>query len=136
MSFKQKPIVTKTKVSVWSSVSLWVSNQSQYFWRYLLSLSLKLCMLTSFKQKQIPMKTFVEDQFRVMSVYEFHRNGNSSEDICWVSVLSYLSLQVSNIREFWWRHLLGLSLKLSKFTSFKQKEILVKTFVESQFEVM
>ena len=101
-----------------------------------MSLSLKLCMFTSFKQKQIPMKTFVEDQFRVMSVYEFHRNGNSSEDICWVSVLSYLSLRVSNIREFWWRHLLSLSLKLSKFASFKHQRIFMKRFVESQFEVM
>ena len=89
-----------------------------------------------FQTKQIPMKTFVEDQFRVMSVYQFHRNGNSSEDICWVSVLSYLSLRVSNIRESWWRHLLSLSLKLSKFTSFKHQRIFMKTFVESQFEVM
>ena len=89
-----------------------------------------------FQTKQIPMKTFVEDQFRVMSVYEFHRNGNSSEDICWVSVLSYLSLRVSNIRESWWRHLLSLSLKLSKFTSCKHQRIFMKTFVEFQFEVM
>ena len=32
--------------------------------------------------------------------------------------------------------MLNLSLKLCKFTSFKQKRILLKTLVESQFEVM
>ena len=45
------------------------------------------------------MKTFVEAQFRVMSFHEFYTNGNFSEDICWVSVLSYISLRVSNKRE-------------------------------------
>ena len=90
----------------------------------------------SFKKKRILMKTFVEPKFRVMSFHEFYTNGKLSEDICWVSVLSYLSLRVSNKREIWWRHLLSLSFKLSKFTSFKHKRIFMKTFVESQFEVM
>ena len=78
-----------------------------------------------FKKKLILMKTFVEDQFRVMSVYEFHTNGNYSADICWVSVLRYLSLRVSDIMEFLWTRLLSPSLKLSNFTSFKEKRILM-----------
>ena len=90
----------------------------------------------SFKQKRILMKTFAEAQFRVMSVYEFHTNATSSEDICWVSVLSYLRLRVANERGFLWRHLLSFSLKLSKITSFKHDRIFMKTFVHSQFEVM
>ena len=90
----------------------------------------------SFKIKGILMKTFVDSQFRVMSFHEFHTNGNSSEDICWVSVLSYLSLRVSNKREILWRHFLCLSSKFSRFTSLKHQQIFMKTFVESQFEVM
>ena len=90
----------------------------------------------SFKQKRILMKTFADSPFRVMSVYELHTYGTSSEDICWVSVLSYLRLRVSNKREFLWRPLLSLTLKLSKITSFKHDRIFMKTFVDSQFEVM
>ena len=90
----------------------------------------------SFKQKRILMKTFVEYKFEVISVSEFEAKGNSDEDICWVSVWSYLSLRVSNNPDFVWRYFLSFSLKLSKFTNFKQKRILMKTFVESQFEVM
>ena len=146
-------------VSVWSYVILWVSNKSEFLWRHLsslslklfrftsfkekesswrhlLSLSLKLCKFTSFKQKQILMKTFFESQFRVMWVYEFHTKGNSSEDICWVSVWNYVTLSVSNKTEFIWRHLLSLSLKLCKFMSFKPNQIFKNTYVESQFEVM
>ena len=36
----------------------------------------------SFKPKQILMKTFIESQFDVMSVYEFQTKSNSYEDIC------------------------------------------------------
>ena len=90
----------------------------------------------SFKQNMILMKTFVETQFEVMRVSEIQTKPNSYEDICWVSVGSYVSLWVSNKSEFWWRHLLGLSLELCKFMSFKQKRVLMNKFVESQFEVM
>ena len=45
----------------------------------LLSLSLKLCKFMSFKQKLILMKTYVESQFEVMSVYEFHKKANFYE---------------------------------------------------------
>ena len=85
--------------------------------------------------------------------------ANSYQDICWVSAWSYLCWWVSNKGEFWWRQLLRHSLKLSKFTSFKQNvipmktflslclkfynfmsfkpnRILMKIFVESQFEVI
>ena len=123
-------------VSVWSYVSLWVSNKSDFLWRILLSVRLKLSKFTSFKQKRILMKTFFESQFRVMRFYEFHTKGNSSEDICWVLVWRYLTLRVWNKTEFLWRHLLSLSLKLSRNTTFKQNRILIKTSVESQFEVM
>ena len=146
-------------VSLWSYVSLWVSNQSEFAWRYLLSLSLKLFKITSFKQNLILMNTFVESQFEVMSVYEFQTKANSHEDICWVSVWSYLCFWVSKNSEFSWRYLLSLSLKLFKLTSFKQNRILmntflslilklcklmsfkqnrtlIKTFVESHFEIM
>ena len=82
------------------------------------------------------MEKFVESQFRVIWVYEFETKGNSSEDICWGSVSSYVNLWVSNKSEFVSINLLSLSLKLSKFMSFKQKRILMKTFVQSQFEVI
>ena len=123
-------------VSVWGYISLWLSNQSKFWWRHLLSLGLKLCKLMSFKQKRILMNTFVESRFEVMSVYDFQTKANSDECIFWVSVSSYLTLRVSNKSEFLWRHLLILSLKLSRFTTFKQNRVLIKTFVESQFEVM
>ena len=89
-----------------------------------------------FKQKWTLMKTFVESQFRVIWVYMFQPKGNSSGDICWVSVSSYVSLWVSNKSGFLWITLLSLSLKLCKFLSFEQKRILMKTFVQSQFEVI
>ena len=104
--------------------------------RHFLSLSLKLCKFMTFKQKRILMKTFVEPQFEVMWVYEFQTKVNCYEGICWLSVWSYLSLRVLSKRDFPWRHLLSLTLKLCKFISFKQKWILVNTFVEPQFEVM
>ena len=123
-------------VSVWRYVNLSVSNKSQFLWRHLLSFSLKLCNIMSFKWKLILMKRFVESQFEVIYVYEFQTKANSYEDVCWGSVWSDVSLWISNQSEFLWRHLLSLSLKLSRFTSFKQNQILMKTYVESQFEVM
>ena len=53
-------------VSIWNYVSVWVSNKRELLWRQLVSFSLKLCKFMSFKQKVIPMKTFVECQFQVM----------------------------------------------------------------------
>ena len=123
-------------VSVWSYVSLWVSNKSELWWIHLLSLSLNLCKFMSFKQKRIRMKTFVESEFEIMSVYEFETKANYCEDNCWASVWSYVSLWVSNKIELLWRHLLSLSWRLCKFMSFQQKRILMNKFVESQFEVM
>ena len=161
MSFKPKRILMKTFVEsqfeviyvsefqktansyediCWVSVStyksLWVSHKSEFFWRHFLSLRLKLSNFTSFKQKPILMKTFVEPQFEVIYVYDFQIKANSYEDICWISVWSFLSLWFSNKSEFSWRHLLSLSLKLSILMSFKKKRILMKTLVESQFEVI
>ena len=123
-------------VSVWSYLSLRVSNKSEFLWRHLLSLSLKLLKLTSFKQNGILMNTFVESHFEVMQVYEFQTKTKSYEDIWWLSVWSYVSLRVSKKSEFSWRHLFSVSLKLSRFTSFKQNRILTNAFVQSQFEVM
>ena len=122
--------------SVWSYVSWWVSNKSDFLWTHLLSLRLKPSKVTRFEQKRILTKAFVDSQFEVMEVYEFQTKANSYEDICWVSVLSYLSLQVSNKTEFFWRHFLSLSLKLSKITCFKQNRIFMKTFFKFQFEVI
>ena len=122
--------------SVWSCVSLWVSNKSEFLRRHVLGPSLKLGKFLSFKPKWILMRTFVESYFRVMWLSEFHTKGNSYEPICWVSFWSYVSLWVSNKSDFLWRLLLSVKLKLSKFTSFKQNRILMKIFVESQFEVM
>ena len=121
-------------VSIWSFVSLWVSKKSGLWSRHLLSFILKWCKFMSFKQNRILLKTFVLSQFGVMQVYEFQRKANSYEDTFQVSVWSYGSLSVSNKREVFRKHLLSLSSKLSKFTSFKQKGILMKTFLESQFE--
>ena len=124
-----------------------------------MSLSLKLCKFMSFKPRHIRGKTFLEPKFEVMLVYEFQTKAISYEGICWVSVWSYLSLRGLNKSEFLWRHLLSLSLKLFKFMSFntsefwsinllslslnwckfmtfKQERVLMKTFVESQFEVI
>ena len=123
-------------LQVWSYLNLRVSNNSKFFWRNLLSFSLKLGNLTSFKQKRILVKTFLHSQFEVIYVYEFQGKPICYEDICWVSVWSYLSLGVSNKTKFLWRHLLSLGLKLSMFTNFKQQRILIKTFVESQLEDM
>ena len=90
----------------------------------------------SFKQKGILMKTFVEPKFEVIWVYEFQTKGNSYEDICWASVLSYLILRVPNKTEFLWRQLSSLSFKLWKFKSFKENRTLMKALVECQFEIM
>ena len=123
-----------------------------------MSLSLKLSIIMIFKQNRILMKAFVEAQFEVIYVKEFQTKLNSSEHLCWVSALSYVSLWVSkkatsdeglcwvavwsylclwvwNKSEFLWRHLLSLSLKLCKFMCFKEKWILMKTFLEPQFGV-
>ena len=48
--------------SLWSYVTLWVSNKSELLWINLLSLSFKLCKFMCFKQKRIFLKTFVESQ--------------------------------------------------------------------------
>ena len=161
MSFKQKQILMKTFVesqfevievddfqtklnsyehicwvSGWSYVSLWVSNKIELLWRHLVSLSLKLCKFMRFNPKQIRMKTFVKSQFECMLVCDFQRKANSSEDISWASVWSYLSLWVSKKSKFLWGHLLSLSLKLCKFMSFKEKRILTKTYFRSQFELI
>ena len=122
-------------VSFWSYVNLWLSNKIQFLRRHLLSLSLKLCKLMSFKQKRILMDAFVESQFEVIYVYEFQIKANWCEGICWASIWSYLTLWVENKSDFLRRHLPSLTLELCKFMSFKQKRILMKTFVESQFEV-
>ena len=90
----------------------------------------------SLKQKRILMKTFVESHFQVMLVYEFPTKATSYEDICWPSVWSHVSFWVSKKSEMWWRHSFSVSLKLCTFMNYKQKLILMKTFVESQFEVM
>ena len=119
--------------SVSSCVSLWVSNKSQFLPRHILDLSLKLRRFMSVKPKWILLKTFFESQFEVIYVYEFQIRGNSYEDICWVSFWRYESLWIWNQSEFSWRHLFSLILKLFKFMSFKEKRILMKTFVEAQF---
>ena len=118
------------------NVSLWVSNQIKLLRRHMLSLSLKLCKFMSFKQKRILMEAFVESQFEVIYVYEFQIKPNWYEDISWASIWSYLTLWVENKSEFLRRHLSSFTLELCKFMSFKQKRILMKTFVESQFGVM
>ena len=123
-------------VSVWSYLSLRVSNNTEFVWRYLLSFSFKLSKFANFKQKGILVKTFIESQFEVIWVYKFHTKPNFYEDICFVTVWSYPSLQLSNNGKFLWRHLFSLSLKLCKFLSFKQKRILMKAFAESKFEVI
>ena len=122
--------------SVWSYVNLWVSNKSDFWWRHLLSLCLKLSNFMRFKQKWILMKTLVESQFEVFQVYEFQTRAN----FLWINLLS-LSLKLGkfmsfNKSEFWWINLLSLSLNLCKFMNFKQKGILMKTFGEAQFEVI
>ena len=117
-------------------MSLWLSKNREFFWRHLFTPSLKLSKFTRFKQKQILLKKFVEFQFEVRKPYEFQTKANSCEDISSFSVWSYLSLRVSRKTDLLWRHLLSLSLKLSKFRSFKQNQIFMKTFVESRFEVI
>ena len=90
----------------------------------------------SFKQKRNLMKLFVESLFEVMCVYEFQRQAISYEDIRWVSVWSNVSLWVSNKSEFLLINWLSLGLKLGIFMSFKEKLILMKTFLVSQFKVI
>ena len=82
------------------------------------------------------MKTFVESQFEVLSVNEVETEANFYEDISWASVCSCVSLWVSNKSQFLWRDILGLSLKLHNSINFEPKWLLLKTYVESQFEVM
>ena len=123
-------------VAVWSYLSLRVSNKSEFLWTHFLSFSLKLYNFMSFKQNLILIKTLPESQFEVMSVYEFHTKANSHENICLLSVWSYVCFWLSNKSEFLCRRLLTLSLKLCMFMSFKQKRILMNTFVKSQFEVI
>ena len=53
-------------VSVWTYVTLSVSNKSEFLWRHLLCLSLKLCKFKSFKQKRFLMKAFVQCQLEVI----------------------------------------------------------------------
>ena len=154
MSFKEKPFLVKAFVEcqvkvisvyefqtkldsyedsswglVWSCVSLWFSNKSQFLRRQILDLRLKLRKLMSFKPKWILVKTFFQSQCEVLYVYQFQTKGISSEGLCWVSGWTYLNLRISNKSEFLWRHLWSLSLKLSRFMSLKQKRILMKTFV-------
>ena len=158
MSFKQKRILMKTFVrsqfevmliyefqkkensyediswvSVSSYASLWLSNKREFLRTHFFGLSLKLRKFMSFKPKWILLKTFVEPQSEVIYVYEFQTKANSDEDICWVSVWTFVSLWVWNKSEFCWRHMLSLSLKLCKFMNFKQKPILMEAYVESQF---
>ena len=71
-----------------------------------------------------------------MWLSQFQTKANSCEDICWVSVWSFVSFWVSNKNESWWRHLLSLSLKLCKFMDFKQQRIFMKVSLESHFEVI
>ena len=123
-------------VSAWSSATFGVSSNNEFLWRHLLSFSLELCKFLSFKQKRNLIKTFVDSQFRVMWVYEFQTKGNSYEEICWGSVWSYVNLCVLNKSEFLWINLLSLSLKLCNFMKFKQKRFLMKTFIESKFQVL
>ena len=123
-------------VSVWSYVSLWLSNKSEFLWRCPLSPCLKLSKFMSFKQNRVLIKICVESQFEVMYVYYFQTKSDSFEDISWASVWIYVSLWVENKSQVFWIDLLSLSLKLFKFMSFKQKRVLMNKFVESQFEVM
>ena len=122
-------------VSVWSYVGLWFWNKSEFLWRCLLSLSLKLYQFMNFISKRFFMKAFVESQFEVVTVYEFQTNPISYEDICSVSVWSYVSLCVSNKSGFLSRHFLSVSLELCKFMRFKQKRIITEPYFSSQFEV-
>ena len=66
----------------------------------------------------------------------FQTKVDSYEDISWASVWSCGSLWVSKKSQFLRRHILDLSLRLRNFMSFKPKWILLKTFFESQFEVI
>ena len=66
----------------------------------------------------------------------FQTKADSHEDISWASVWSCVNLWVSNKGQFLRRDILGVSLKLRKFMIFKRKPILLKIFVESQFEVI
>ena len=161
MSFKQKRILMKTFVesqfevrylyefqtkansyqdiswiSVWSYVSLWVLNKSEFWWKHLLSFSFKWSKSASFKQNIIVMNPFFQSQFQVMWVYGFQTKANSYDHICCAPVWSYVSLWILNKSDFLLRHLLSLSLKFFTFMSFKPKQILMKTFVESQFQFM
>ena len=120
---------------IWSYVSWWISNKSEFSWRYSLSLSLKLSKFTSFKQNPILMNTFVESQFEVIKLYYLERKADSYEGISWASVWSHVSLWVSKKSEVPSRHLFSFSLVFCKFMSSKQNPILTKTNFTSQFQV-
>ena len=120
---------------IWSYVSWWIWNKSEFSWRYSLSLSLKLSKFTSFKQNPILMKKFVESQFEVIKLYYLERKADSYEDISWGSVWSHVSLWVSKKSEVSSRHLFSFSLVFCKFMSSRQNPSLTKTNFTSQFEV-
>ena len=122
--------------SVWSYLSLWISKKRGFLWRHLLRLSLELLKFTSLKQMRIFTNTLVDSQFEVMRVSQFQTKANCYEDICLVSVWTFLRLWLWNQSKFSRRHLLSLSFKLCKFMTFQQKRILMKTFVECQFEII
>ena len=65
--------------SVSSYVRLRLENKSQFLRTHILGLSLKLRKFMSFKPKPSLLKTFVESQFQVISVYEFQTRANSDE---------------------------------------------------------
>ena len=123
-------------VSLWSYLSLRVSTKTEVFWRHLLSLSLKLYELNISNKIELIWRRLLSLSLKLSYFMSFETKANSFEDICWVSVSSYLILWVSNKRGFFWRRLLSLNLNLYKFTSFKQKRILMKTFAGSQLEVL
>ena len=99
--------------SVWSYISIWVSNKSEFLWRNLLSLTLKLCKFMSSKQKRILADIYFRSQFKITKVYEFQTKANFYKDISWV-----------------------FTLELCDFLSFIQKTILQKKFVAAQFQIM
>ena len=123
-------------VSFWSYVSLWIWNQSEFSWRYLLSVSLKLHKFIVSNKSEFLRRYLLSLSLKLFKFTSFKQKPNSYEDICCVSASSYLSLWVSNKIELLWRHFLSFRLKLCKFMSFKPKHILMKTFFESQFEVL
>ena len=138
MTFKQKRFLLKAFVECQVEViSVYefqtkANSYDDICWLF----TLDLCDFMSVIKKTILQKKFVASQFQIMHLYQFQTKANSYEDICWVSVWSYVSLWISKKSGFLSRYPLSPSSKLSKFTSFNQNRILIKAFVESQFEVM